>query len=95
MQIRIGWTCRECEEDQELVTDTSNYAVLCHPGGEEGVAELVVRGGGLVSVPIERNQVISAPAEPLELRCASCGHVSGEVGLGYSFQPEYAPSWER
>jgi len=95
MQIRIGWTCRECVEEQELVTDTSNYAVLCHPGGEEGVAEVVARGGGLVGFPIERNQVISAPAEPLELGCASCSHVSGEVGLGYSFQLETAPSWER
>jgi len=25
MQIRLEWTCRECEQDQEIVTDTSNY----------------------------------------------------------------------
>jgi len=28
MQIRIGWMCRECELDQELVIDSSKMGVL-------------------------------------------------------------------
>jgi len=94
MQIRIGWTCRECEEEQELVTDTSNYAVLVHPGAKE--VALPVASGEVV-LPVEGGQGISVPGiEPVQLECRSCAHVSGELGLVYGFNREiHAPSWER
>jgi len=61
MQIRLEWTCRECEQDQEIVTDTSNYG----------------------------------PSNQVELLCPWCGHVSGQVALGYRYLDQHRPSWER
>jgi len=90
MQITLVWACRECEAENSILTDTSRYGVLLdadHP-------ELLLANGVMVPVPVPYGRVVSG-SEPLELRCASCGHSSGEVGLGYSFQPEHAPSWER
>jgi len=39
----------------------------------------------------------SGDREPVELKCSSsrCGHVSGELWLGYAFREEYLPSWEK
>jgi hypothetical protein len=84
MQIRIGWTCRECELDQELVTDSSNHGALMdvdRPGLAHELAGQVGR--------VPRSLLLA-------LGCKSCGHVSGELGLGYRFRrEEHAPSWER
>jgi len=74
MQVTITFTCRECGEDQERITDTHNYGVL------------VVEDQGLVTVP---------GAELVRLSCSHCGHVSGELGLGYRFLAEHRPSWEK
>jgi len=91
MQIRIGWTCRECGEDQTLTMDSSNFGVLLDPDNPE----LLLVTGETVNVPVPRGTVVSG-AEPLELACRSCNHISGELGLGYSFNREiHAPSWER
>jgi len=91
MRIVIGFTCRECESDQELVLDTSKFGVLL----DSSNPELVLVTGEKVSVPVATGQVVSG-SESLELRCAGCGHVSGELGMGYGFNREiHAPSWER
>jgi len=80
MQIRISWMCRECELEQELVTDTHNYGVLV-----------------ALAQPTSPWRVVTVPdTELVALACRSCGHVSGELGLGYRFNREVsAPSWER
>jgi len=91
MQIRIGWTCRECEEAVEVVLDTSNFGVLL----DSSNPELVLVSGEKVSVPVATGQVVSG-SEPVDLRCRACGHSSGELGMGYGFNREtHAPSWER
>jgi len=35
--------------------------------------------------------------KPVKLECSSfrCGHVSGELTLGYVYREEHRPSWER
>jgi len=61
--------------------------VLTHAGGE---LVLPVSGVGEVTVPVPVGAVVSVPGiEPLELRCASCGHTSGEVALVFGFGPEH------
>jgi len=79
MQIRIGWMCRECELDQELVIDSSKLGVLV----------------GLPQ-PTSPWRVATVPdTELVRLECRSCGHTSGELGLGYRFNREvHAPKWE-
>jgi len=39
----------------------------------------------------------SGDRDPVELKCSSsrCGHVSGELRLGYAFREEHRPSWEK
>jgi len=83
MQINIGFTCRECGEDQEFVIDTSNYGVLVavDHGSPPAIAET-----GFWSW---------TKTELIELVCKDCAHVSGELGLGYRFREEHRHSWER
>jgi len=74
LQVRITFTCRECGDGQELITDTHNYGVL------------VVEDQELATVP---------GAGLVQLLCSHCGHVSGELGLGYRYLAEHRPSWEK
>jgi len=37
MQIRLEWTCRECQQSQEIVADTSKY-------GDYGSGPVNLRG---------------------------------------------------
>jgi len=91
MQITLSWMCRECQEDSEMVLDTSNFGVLL----DSSNPELVLVSGEKVSVPVATGQVVSG-SEPVQLECRSCAHVSGELGMGYGFNREiHAPSWER
>jgi len=79
MQIRLTFTCRECGQDRELLTDTSNYGVVFEldPPALAGVTASVDDGC------------------LLELKCMGCGHVSGEVVPGYRYRAERRPSHEQ
>lgn len=80
MQITLKWTCRECGQEQETRTDTSNYGAM---------SPVYNRKGNLTE-----EEVVSG-CVPVPLQCSTCNHVSGEVGLGYRFREERRPSHER
>ena len=76
MQIEISFTCRECEQENTLRTDTANF----------GSIEESWDTNGMPIPNVER-------ALALELRC-SCGHVSGQIGLGYGYFKQHRPSFD-
>jgi len=79
MQITLKFGCRECGQDRELLTDTSNYGV---------VFELDQPALAGVAASVDDGCL-------LELKCVNCGHVSGEVVLGYRYRAEHRPSHEQ
>lgn len=95
MQIYLKWTCRKCGLDQELRTDTADYGVL------ETDLDLDFDTAGTVNVGLEhltgssREILMVSPAYRVELPCSQCGHVSGELGLGYRYKAEHQPNSER
>jgi len=86
MQITLLWDCGECGRERELRFDTSNFQVVLDAENRE----LALEDGQVVNLPLVQGEVVSG-SEPIQLWCASCGHVSGELGMGYSFQPEHVP----
>ncbi len=85
MQIQINFTCRECSQPVALHTDTADYGVFDQAQFKDGIAV--------------QTSVVLAPILPL--RCAgfakdsatkTCGHVSGELALGYRFRHKHGPS---
>jgi len=80
MEIQTTFTCRECGADTTLTTDTSNYGPMDITGQSDNWEVAHVPEGMILN---------------LECQGHSCGHISGQLGLGYLFQDEHRPSHER
>lgn len=75
-----------------------NLTFTCRECGEDQTIRTDTSDYGVLfaSVTPGFSEPVVHPAKVLSLGCQACGHVSGELGLGYIFRPEqHAPSHER